>query len=167
IVRMKHYATVVTLIRQTILSGVEANTYLLCIFINCFCCLNRVDCSFSVLGNMFKLGLDSDVITCNGHLDEALEVFQVMQAKGIIPSIVCYNIVIDVMWKSGKLKIAKEIFSSLFAKGLRANVRTYNMIIHGLGKGLANEAYDLFRKMQENGCSPDDCSYCTIILGLL
>ncbi|GAV70123.1 PPR domain-containing protein [Cephalotus follicularis] len=41
-------------------------------------------------------------------------------------------------------------------------------MMHGLCKeGLANKAYDLFRKIEENGCSLDGCSYNKFILGLL
>ena len=34
-------------------------------------------------------------------------------------------------------------------------------------EGLANKAYELFRKMEVNGCLPDDCSYNVLIQGFL
>ena len=41
-------------------------------------------------------------------------------------------------------------------------------MIKGLCKaGLENEAYESFRKMEVNGCLPNDCSYNVLIQGLL
>ncbi|XVE84499.1 hypothetical protein DITRI_Ditri17bG0018400 [Diplodiscus trichospermus] len=63
IVRMKHYAIVVSLCNQMELLRVPHNVYSLSILINCFCLLDRVDFGFSILGKMLKLGIDPNVVT--------------------------------------------------------------------------------------------------------
>ncbi|GAV63205.1 PPR_2 domain-containing protein [Cephalotus follicularis] len=58
------------------------------------------------------------------------------------------------------------MFSSLAVKRLHPDVITCTIMINGLCKeGLPNEAYDLFRKMEDYGCVPNSCSYNTIIKG--
>ncbi|MFQ6639928.1 hypothetical protein Gotur_015894, partial [Gossypium turneri] len=60
IVRMKHYAVVVSMYRQMELLGVFHNVYSSNILINSFCQLNQIDSGFSVLGKMLKLGVEPD-----------------------------------------------------------------------------------------------------------
>uniref|UniRef100_A0A2P2JAX8 Pentatricopeptide repeat-containing protein n=1 Tax=Rhizophora mucronata TaxID=61149 RepID=A0A2P2JAX8_RHIMU len=54
IVRMKHYATVVSLIKQLECLGLAHNMYSLSFLINCFCRLNRVKLGFSIYGKLLK-----------------------------------------------------------------------------------------------------------------
>ncbi|MFQ6645617.1 hypothetical protein Gotur_020316, partial [Gossypium turneri] len=61
IVRMKHYATVVSMCRQMEVLGVPHNVYSFNILINCFCQLGHTDFGFSVFGKMLKLGVEPDV----------------------------------------------------------------------------------------------------------
>ena len=63
IVRMKHYETAVSLLRQMELLGIHHDDYSLNILLNCFCRLHRMNFGFSVLGKMLKLGLQPSIIT--------------------------------------------------------------------------------------------------------
>ncbi|WRX25338.1 Pentatricopeptide repeat - like 10 [Theobroma cacao] len=82
---------------------------------------------------------------------------------GLEPDIVHYNMLIDGLCQVGFLKIARNLFCALITKGLNPNV-----YIKGLCKeGLPNEAYELFRKMEVNGCLQDSFSYNTMIRGFL
>ncbi|KAL2899467.1 hypothetical protein RDABS01_024549 [Bienertia sinuspersici] len=57
-----------------------------------------------------------------------------------------------------------EFFLTLPLKGLHPNSYTYYIIIKGLCKdGFLNEATELLRSMEDNGCPPDACTYNTII----
>ncbi|TXG75154.1 hypothetical protein ES288_D12G284800v1 [Gossypium darwinii] len=56
IVRMKHYAIVVSMCSQMELLGVSHDVYSVSIPINYFCQLGRIDFGFSILGKMLKLG---------------------------------------------------------------------------------------------------------------
>ncbi|XP_040966998.1 pentatricopeptide repeat-containing protein At1g62914, mitochondrial isoform X3 [Gossypium hirsutum] len=63
LVRMRCYATVVSLYSQMELLGVSHNGYFFNILINCFCQLGGIDSGFSVLVKMLKLGVKPDVVT--------------------------------------------------------------------------------------------------------
>ncbi|MBA0775612.1 hypothetical protein Gotri_010733 [Gossypium trilobum] len=63
IVRMKHYAVVVSMYSQMELLGVFHNVYSSNILINYFCQLNQIDSGFSVLEKMLKLGVEPDAVT--------------------------------------------------------------------------------------------------------
>ncbi|MBA0746108.1 hypothetical protein Gogos_008651 [Gossypium gossypioides] len=63
VVRMKHYAVVVSMYSQMELLGVFHNVYSSNILINSFCQLNQIDFGFSVLGKMLKLRVEPDALT--------------------------------------------------------------------------------------------------------
>ncbi|CAI0429580.1 unnamed protein product [Linum tenue] len=61
------------------------------------------------------------------------------------------------------------MFSRLLKdNSLRPSTHTYSVTIGGLCRqGLVDEAYDLFRKMELDGCLPDSFCYNRIIHGFL
>jgi pentatricopeptide repeat protein len=90
-------------------------------------------------------------------LDEALKMLEAMQERKIERDIALHTILIEGMFVAGELEVAKELSSKLFVDGMRPTVQTY---IKGLLKeGLSDEAYELFRKMEDNSFLPDGCSY--------
>ncbi|MBA0746751.1 hypothetical protein Gogos_009242, partial [Gossypium gossypioides] len=97
IVRMKHYAIVVSMCSQMELFGVSHDVYSMSILINCFCQLGRIDFGFSVLGKMLKLGVEPDVVIfstlinglCNqSKISEAVFMFDEMTGKGYQPNLI-------------------------------------------------------------------------------
>ena len=84
------------------------------------------------------------------------------------PNLVMYNILVDAMCKSRNHKAARKLFSELFVQGLQRDVQIDDTIINGLCKeGLLDEALEAFRKMEEDGCPPNEWSYNVIIRGFL
>ncbi|XP_052308887.1 pentatricopeptide repeat-containing protein At1g63330-like [Populus trichocarpa] len=84
----------------------------------------------------------------------ALKTLKAMQERKIERDIVLHTILIEGMFIAGKLEVAKELSSKLFVDGMRPTVQTY---IKGLLKeGLSDEAYELLRKMEDDGFLPDD-----------
>ncbi|KAG6773264.1 hypothetical protein POTOM_020526 [Populus tomentosa] len=52
----------------------------------------------------------------------------------------------------GSLKLPRNCLPSFFVDGMRPTVQTYNVMNKGLLKeGLSDEAYELFRKMEDDG----------------
>ncbi|KAL2898334.1 hypothetical protein RDABS01_040116, partial [Bienertia sinuspersici] len=64
----------------------------------------------------------------------------------------------DGLFEAGQLVEALDVFSLLVDKGLQPNVYSYTII---------KDAENLFKKMEDNGCSPDECTFNTIIRGFL
>ena len=64
IVRLRHYTAAISLVKHIYSSvGIESNTITVNIVINCLCHLKLISFGFSVLGTMFKLGLEPTVMT--------------------------------------------------------------------------------------------------------
>ncbi|KAB2032650.1 hypothetical protein ES319_D05G389600v1 [Gossypium barbadense] len=106
IVRMKHYAIVVSMCSQMELLGVSHDVYSVSILINCFCQLGRIDFGLSVLGKMLKLGVEPSAVTfstlingiCNqSKISEAVCMFDEMTEKGYQPNLIVYNTVLKVV----------------------------------------------------------------------
>ncbi|XP_059460258.1 pentatricopeptide repeat-containing protein At1g12300, mitochondrial-like [Corylus avellana] len=95
IARMKHHSTVVTLIKEMELSGIAPDARTLGVLTNCFCHLNRVDFSFSVLARILKLGFQPDCIILTtlvkglcfqGKIVEAVKFVKEMENNGYKPN---------------------------------------------------------------------------------
>ncbi|TYI84818.1 hypothetical protein E1A91_D05G392500v1 [Gossypium mustelinum] len=158
IVRMKHYAIVVSMCSQMELLGVSHDVYSMSILINCFCQLDRIDFGLSILGKMLKLGVEPSAVTfstlinglCNQRYQPNLIVYntvlkgflRLMEGRGYEPNI------------NGLLKEALDLFSEVKVKGIRPNIITYNCLIHGMcNSGQQEEATRLLNEMVDNNIS--------------
>jgi len=122
----------------------------------------RCMCSSGLLPDLIAYSILLDGLWKHGHLDEALKTLKAMQERKIERDIVLHTILIEGMFIAGKLEVAKELSSKLFVDGMRPTVQTY---IKGLLKeGLSDEAYELLRKMEDDGFLPDGCSYNIVII---
>ncbi|KAI5313922.1 hypothetical protein L3X38_043098 [Prunus dulcis] len=63
VAKLKHYSAVISLYNQMDVSGIGPDVCTLNILMNCYCHLNQMGFSLSVLGNFFKLGLEPDVFS--------------------------------------------------------------------------------------------------------
>ena len=120
--------------------------------------------------NLVTYSILLDYLCENGHFVEAMVLLKFIEGSNLDLDIKVYSIAIDGMCKVGQLEVevALDLFSNLSSKGLLLNVYTYSIMTHGLCKrGLLYEGNTLFMGMDENGCSPNDCNYNTIIRGLL
>ncbi|XP_017614027.1 pentatricopeptide repeat-containing protein At1g06580-like [Gossypium arboreum] len=137
LVRMRRYATVVSLYSQMELLGVSHNDYFFNILINCFCQLGGIDSGFSVLVKMLKLGVKPDVVTfstlikglCKRSkisqaclLKEAHDLFFEMSKQGINPNVITYTTLIDTLYKKGVVSKAKDILGTMKKLGIEPNV---------------------------------------------
>ncbi|KDP33235.1 hypothetical protein JCGZ_13507 [Jatropha curcas] len=142
LVRMKHYATVISLSKQMEMFGISHDICSFNILINCFRHLDCVDFGYSLMGKLFKLGFK--------------------------PNIIRLTTLIHGLCREDKFVEAVDLFDDIVEKGLQPDVCTYSIMVNGLSKeGLLHEALMVFRKMEGNGCLPDSCSYNVIIQGYL
>ncbi|XP_039002420.1 pentatricopeptide repeat-containing protein At1g63130, mitochondrial-like [Hibiscus syriacus] len=130
-----------------------------------------------IVDTMRRQGIEPDVVMYSTLVDarckkgmkavvffEAEDVVDTMKAR-IEPNVVTHH---SYASKAGHIEVAKEVFGELSVKGLIPDVYTYTLIIKGFCKvGLPDEAYQMFRSMEENGCSPNSCCYNVMIQGLL
>ncbi|KAL6204686.1 hypothetical protein ACLB2K_021953 [Fragaria x ananassa] len=101
LVKLKQYSAFISLNRQMLLRRIVPDDYTLNILINCYCHLNQMGFSLSVLGNFFKLGLQPDVITFNTLIHGFVLEIQVAEAALIFtkmlegghckPNVVTFN----------------------------------------------------------------------------
>ncbi|XP_016747363.1 pentatricopeptide repeat-containing protein At1g62680, mitochondrial-like [Gossypium hirsutum] len=143
LVRMRRYATVVSLCSQMELLGVSHNDYSFNILINCFCQLGGIDSGFSVLVKMLKLDVKPDVVTsstlikglCKRKdctflnylckkclLKDAHDLFFEMRKQGIKPNVITYTTLIDALYKKRVVSKAKDILGTMKKLGIEPNV---------------------------------------------
>ncbi|KDP44285.1 hypothetical protein JCGZ_22914 [Jatropha curcas] len=140
LVRMKHYATVISLSEQMEME-------------------DKFGEAVDLVDDIVEKGSRPDFYTYTVIVNGLCKIGKTNVAIGILKRMV---------EKAGKVNDAKELFSRLSIEGLHPDVCTYTIIVKGLCKeGLLDEALKVFRKMEGNGCSPDDCSYNVIIQGYL
>ncbi|GLT71945.1 hypothetical protein SLA2020_439270 [Shorea laevis] len=138
IARLKHHSTVITLIKEMELSGIAPDVYTLGVLINCFCLLNRVDLSFSILARILKLG------------------FQ--------PNCTILNTLVKGLCLQGKIAEASRFVNEMEKKGYKPDTVTYGTIMNCLCKiGMTGEAIGLLRKMEEANLELDVVKYSIII----
>ncbi|TMW89945.1 hypothetical protein EJD97_016421 [Solanum chilense] len=105
----------------------------------------------TLLDGYFKYGL----------VEEAMSLFNKLERK-----IENVNIIINGLSKNGELDKAHAIFEKLSSMGLVPDVRTYTIMIAGFcQQELLDEAKDMLRKMEDNGCFPNNILFCEDILG--
>ncbi|KAK1434392.1 hypothetical protein QVD17_00132 [Tagetes erecta] len=124
-----------------------------------------------------ELGNEELGLVRNGMLLEAQAVLNEMAEKGVQPSIVSYNIMMDGLCKNeGKVSEAKELLKKMKERGYALNTVTYNIVIDGLCKiGQVDKAvatmHELWTQVNadvnyDNSCTPDLITYSTIINAL-
>ncbi|KAL4332287.1 hypothetical protein GQ457_07G015290 [Hibiscus cannabinus] len=161
VVRMKHYAVVVSMCSRMELVGVSHDVYSLSILINCFCQLGGVGFGYSVLGKMLKLGVEPNIVTfstlINGlckqrKISEAVCLFDEMVKKGYQPHLIVYNTLLNGLCKIGSIDKAVRFLRMMEGRGFTPNIVAYNTVIDCLCKlGLIKEALHLFSELKVKG----------------
>ncbi|XWS58963.1 hypothetical protein CRYUN_Cryun08bG0079300 [Craigia yunnanensis] len=144
--------------------GCEPNVFSYNIMINGYCKTNRIDEAVKLFHEMTQKGPIPDTVTYTTLMSG---MFQAMQNSELEPYIVHYNILIDGMIEAGHLEAARKLFSHIFVTGLKPSLPSFNRMIKGLCDGLPEKAYDLFSKMEEDDCLPNNISYNITIRGFL
>ncbi|GJW85904.1 kinesin-like protein KIN-14N [Tanacetum coccineum] len=114
---------------------------------------------------------DTDIEDVNeeeGNMDEARKLFDLMEVKGVVGTVVTYNVLIDIYCKDGKVDKALEIVEKMEKEELKPNVRTYNELISGYCKDdNMQEVLYLIRKIIKIGFELGINTYTILIEGLL
>lgn len=95
------------------------------------------------------------------NFKQALGFFEQMKEEGPQPSLVTYNVIIDLYGKKGRSwdKIL-ELFTEMRAQGIRPDEYTYNTAITACASGfLCEEAKKLFAEMKGSKLAPDRVTY--------
>ncbi|QHO12998.1 Pentatricopeptide repeat-containing protein [Arachis hypogaea] len=100
-------------------------------------------------------------------VDEALNLFEEMRRKYLVPNTVTYNTLIDGLSKSKRISCALELLVKMHERGPPADVVTYNSLLDGMFNiKQVDEALMLFKQMKESGIDPDIFTYNVLIDGL-
>ncbi|KAG2293598.1 hypothetical protein Bca52824_040267 [Brassica carinata] len=114
------------------------------------CRSGNFDSAYRLLTLMNDRGLVPDQWTYN--IEEARELFDSLEEKGVDANVVMYTALIDGYCKSDKLEEAKLILKKMLSKSCLPNTSTFNALIHGLcTDGKLSEAMLLEKKMVEKG----------------
>merc|ERR1711871_1870786 len=99
-----------------------------------------------------------------GKTEEALDLFESMQAAGVKPNVISYNSLITACANGGKPEEALDLFESMQGAEVKPDVISYNSLITACAKGgKAEEALDLFESVQAAGVKADVISYNSLI----
>ncbi|XP_062163722.1 putative pentatricopeptide repeat-containing protein At1g12700, mitochondrial [Alnus glutinosa] len=172
IARMKHHSIVISLIKEIELSGIAPDVYTLGILINCFCHLNWVDCDFSILARILKLGFQPNYIILNplvkgiylrGKIAEAMNLVNKMEKISYKPDIATYGTIMNCLCKIGKTNEAIE----LLRKMDEGNLNVVIILIDGMcNAGKLTTERELFNTLLTKGSQANVQTYTIMIKGL-
>ncbi|XP_022714554.1 putative pentatricopeptide repeat-containing protein At1g12700, mitochondrial [Durio zibethinus] len=122
-----------------------------------------------------------------GNVSKAKDTVEIMRRKRVKQNIITYNLRYHQgYYLQRKMEEARKVFevmidedyapdsciNTIIIKGycklkslneLKLDAQSYIVVI----KGLSSEAFDLHRKMEDDGCLPNSCFYSTMIRGFL
>ncbi|KAG9444259.1 hypothetical protein H6P81_015599 [Aristolochia fimbriata] len=91
-----------------------------------------------------------------------------MLRRGVKPSIVTYNLLIDYFCKGGDFSQAECVLNMMKEENIQPDVIIYNVIIDGYcKKGLLHKAFKWLDLMERGNCNPDTTTYNILIHGLI
>ncbi|KAL8459357.1 hypothetical protein ACS0TY_036734 [Phlomoides rotata] len=97
-----------------------------------------------------------DAYACVGDMEAAREVFDKMTERNLY----AWSVMITGYFKKGDVEKAREIFDGMSVR----NLVNWNSLISGYAQnGLCREAYNAFRKMQEEGLEPDEVTLASVL----
>ncbi|KAK9940767.1 hypothetical protein M0R45_017409 [Rubus argutus] len=175
--KLKHYSAVITLRKQMGLIGIGHDVCTLNIIINCYCHLNQIRFSISVLAHFFNLGLQPTVPTFNtlinsyileNRVAEAARLFgQMMEGGHCKPNEVTFNTLIKGFCMMGNNSAAIQLLGKMEETGCKPDIVSYNTIIDSLSKDtLVVDALNLLSEMISNGIAPNVITYTSLIHGV-
>ncbi|GKE29898.1 pentatricopeptide repeat-containing protein, partial [Tanacetum coccineum] len=98
-----------------------------------------------------KTSKDQSYSTINNlgwRVNEAVEVYGEMMAKGVVPDVWTYNVLIKGLCGLRLLDEGRSLFGEMVEKGVSPNVVTFNILVHSFCKdGKVGEARDWFDLM--------------------
>ncbi|CAN7047199.1 unnamed protein product [Brassica oleracea var. botrytis] len=98
--------------------------------------------------NVVHYSMFVDSLCKEGSLEDALNLFNEMETKGIKVDVITYNTLIGSFCKAGRWDDGAQLLRDMITRGITPDVFTFDA---------------LDRLFGERGIAPDDCTYNTII----
>lgn len=115
--------------------------------------------------NDIVLGCMLDALVCNGHVDDAVDLFGKWKTK-VQPNTVMYSTLIKGFANNRQAARAMDLWREMKALKLPMNTVAYNALIDSQARVGAIEGVSaLVASMEEDGCRPDAITYSTIVKG--
>jgi pentatricopeptide repeat protein len=98
------------------------------------------------------------VVYCGAQIEEAVDVFESMVARGCERNVITYSSLITACEKAGRWELALQLFEDMQREGCKPNVVTYNSLITACGNGMpsssphSNCIFSKFAVMGSKGC---------------
>lgn len=129
--------------------------------------------SLQFLNEVRKSGVRPDIITYNtlisacsreSNLEEAMKVYNDMEAHNCQPDLWTYNAMISVYGRCGLASRAEKLFKELESKGFFPDAVTYNSLLYAFAReGNVEKVKEICEEMVSNGFAKDEMTYNTII----
>ncbi|KAJ7946134.1 Pentatricopeptide repeat-containing protein [Quillaja saponaria] len=134
----------------------------------------QVSAAASLLHNLRIDGVELDVyaytslITAcasNGRYREAVTVFDKMEEEGCKPTLITYNVILNVYGKMGMpWNKIRAVVEGMKSDGVAPDLYTYNTLISCCRRGsLYKEAVEVFEEMKLKGFTPDKVTYNSLL----
>ncbi|CAK9183711.1 unnamed protein product [Ilex paraguariensis] len=100
----------------------------------------------------------------HGKVNELVEVYRILSAKGYFVDMESYNVMVSFLCKSGKVKEAYQVLQEMKKKSLGPNISSYNSLIEACCReDLLQPAKRLWDEMFANGCGGNLKTYNILI----
>jgi len=101
------------------------------------------------------------------RMDRLWAAFKEMQARGISPSVVNFNAVIDACLRNNEISAVEGLLQDMKARGLEPNLITYSTVIKGVcQKGDMSAAFSVLKDLRAaTGVKADEIVYNTMLDG--
>ncbi|KAK4480470.1 hypothetical protein RD792_013543 [Penstemon davidsonii] len=126
-----------------------------------------------LLSEVRRSGIRPDIITYNtlisgcsrqSNLEEAVKVFDDMEAHKCEPDLWTYNAMVSVYGRCGLSGEAERLFNELGSKGFYPDAVTYNSLLYAFARqGNVDKVKEICQEMVEMGFAKDEMTYNTII----
>nr|XP_027072896.1 pentatricopeptide repeat-containing protein At1g62670, mitochondrial-like isoform X2 [Coffea arabica] len=178
VIKLEHYSAAILMYKHMCFLGfIPVDHYIMTRAIICYSFLNRIDCSFSVLGSFIKRGYAPNVVTFTTlvrglfrarMIHEALELLEwIICVKLCEPNGVLYGTIIDGLCKEGNTSAAIQVLRIMEKGKCKPDTIMYSTIIDSLCKHkMVNKALTLFSEMIDKGILPNIITYNCLIHGL-
>ncbi|KAL0383534.1 UNVERIFIED_CONTAM: hypothetical protein Scaly_0640700 [Sesamum calycinum] len=126
-----------------------------------------------ILKSNCRIGCDTfsvliDGLCKSGMTQDALNLFDEMTERGILPSRITYTVIMSGLCKAKRTHDAHRLFNLMKSSGCRPDAATYNALLDGFCKcGQIDEAFALFESFKNDGYKIGIRGFSCLIDGLI